>query len=260
MSTTETVVEPRGGPTPGACSCVAKPVLFKALAAAQAEFPVVEFDATGKVKGETKSGQRYEYEYQYATLANIISSIRPALNKHGLFLTQDVWTADDGVAHCIKTRLMHESGQVLESGVMLARPIAGGMQAIGGVIAYAKRYQLTAFLGLAVGEIEDDDGAADQREVDRSKERVSMPRAKQEAKPENKPASPEVDRETGEIHEPKKDGDVLLQEGAKKVLRQAIARSGITEEDFYQRFSHTVDTLPFANMNDVMKELRGIMA
>lgn len=231
-------------------------VIFAALAKAQAKFPVVETDATGKVAGkEGKAG----YSYDYATLAKIIASVRPALNENGLFLSQTVSTGDDSTVS-VQTILYHSSGERIESGVMRGRPMQAGMQPMGGVVSYLKRYQLTAFLGLSVGEVEDDDGAADQREVDRSKERVSMPSAKQEATPENKPVSQEVDRETGEIHEPKKDGDVLLQEGAKKVLLQAIAHSGITEEDFYQRFSHKVDTLPFAKMNEVMKELRGIRA
>lgn len=221
-------------------------VLFKALAAAQAEFPVVEFDATGKVKGETKSGQRYEYEYQYATLANIISSIRPALNKHGLFLTQDVWTADDGVAHCIKTRLMHESGQVLESGVMLARPIAGGMQAIGGVIAYAKRYQLTAFLGLAVGEIEDDDGAKDQDAATKSETRrsgnghgIEMPRAK----------TPSPEQSQTEQH------SQPLTDGAKKTLRAAMVRAGVDDPMLRKMVGHGLEDMPFSAFNDAMKAL-----
>ncbi len=220
-------------------------VVYKALAAAQAEFPLVEFDAKGKVRGETKSGQKYEYEYEYATLANIIASIRPALNKHGLFLTQDVWTADDGIAHCVRTRLMHESGQTLEAGVMLARPISGGMQAIGGVIAYAKRYQLTAFLGLSVGEKEDDDGAREEEVKAKSDDRrnwngVEMPREKAPEPPKKQ----------------KQEAGQLLTNGAKTTLRAAMDRVSVDDGKLKELTGYGIDEMPFAELNGAMKILR----
>ncbi len=223
--------------------------IFDALAAAQAEFPHVAYDATGKVRGETKSGKQYEYEYEYATLANIVAAIRPALNKHGLFLTQDVWTADDGVAHCIRTRLLHKSGQTFESGVMFGRPLAGGMQAVGGVVSYLRRYQLTAFLGLSVGEKEDDDGAREEEVKTKSDDRrngssggVEMPREKAQ--------EPKAQKEQ------KQEAGPLLTDGAKTTLRAAMTRVSVDDEKLKVLTGYTVDEMPFAELNGAMKTLR----
>ncbi len=226
-------------------------VLYKALAAAQSEFPNIEFDAKSKIKGETKSGKAFEYDHEYATLANIIASICPALNKHGLFLSQDTWTGEDGTTHHVQTRLMHESGQTFESGVMSARPIQGGMQAIGGIIAYMKRYQIAAFLGLSVGEKEDDDGAGEEKVKAKSDDRrsgVEMPREKV---PEPK-APKEPKQETVPFGGP----TALLSDGAKTALRAAMTRVSVDDEKLKALTGYGIDEMPFAELNGAMKTLR----
>lgn len=227
-------------------------VLYKALAAAQSEFPNIEFDAKSKIKGETKSGKAFEYDHEYATLANIIASICPALNKHGLFLSQDTWTGEDGATHHVKTRLMHESGQTFESGVMSARPIQGGMQAIGGIIAYMKRYQIAAFLGLSVGEKEDDDGAREEEVKAKSDDRrngVAMPREK----------APEPSASKEPPQEPAKGGaqtTTMLTDGAKRTLRAAMERASVDDAKLKELTGYVVDEMPFAELNGAMKSLR----
>lgn len=223
-------------------------VVYKALAAAQAKFPSVEPDAVGKVAGkEGKAG----YQYPYATLAKIISLVRPALNENGLFLSQPVWTGEDG-SPCLKTVLHHESGQSIESGVVTARPLQGGMQAFGGVVSYLKRYQLTAFLGLSVGELEDDDGAREDEVKAKSDDRrngVAMPREK----------APEPSASKEPPQEPAKGGaqtTTMLTDGAKRTLRAAMERASVDDAKLKELTGYVVDEMPFAELNGAMKSLR----
>lgn len=214
-------------------------VVYKALAAAQAKFQSIDPDAVGKVAG--KEG-RPGYQYEYATLAKIISQVRPALNEHGFFLSQPMWTAEDG-SPCVRTVLHHESGHSIESGVATARPLQGGMQAMGGVVSYLKRYQLTAFLGLSVGELEDDDGAREEDVKEKSDARrngIEMPRAKA---PSETPSTPTQSAAPG------------LSDGAKKALRAAMIRAGVDDPMLREMVGHGLEDMPLSAFNAAMKSL-----
>ena len=50
--------------------------LADALAAAQTEMPAIAKERVGKVQGETTDGRRYEYNYQYADLADVLAGGR----------------------------------------------------------------------------------------------------------------------------------------------------------------------------------------
>ena len=119
-----------------------------ALAAAQGELSNVKKDTAG-------------YGYKYATLDQIVDVARPVLAKHGIAWLQDVSSAvvDGVVVAYLKTRLIHSSGQWLESDV-IALPLEGGgklsvAQHFGSVSTYQRRYQLAPLLGIAA-EADDD--------------------------------------------------------------------------------------------------------
>lgn len=97
---------------------------------------------------KTKTANVGKYKYRYADLAEIIDHVRATLGKHGLAVTQIV----DGAM--LRTLLMHESGQTLESRYDL--PAQAAAQEMGSAITYARRYSLCAILGIAAEE--DDDG------------------------------------------------------------------------------------------------------
>lgn len=115
--------------------------VLKALALAQREFHAITKDSTAQV------GTR---SYHYADLATILASVKPALIKHDLILSQ---TADGGV---LLTNLYHApSGQCLTCRV----PIAGDLdnaQKFGSALTYARRYGIQLLLGLIAED--DDDG------------------------------------------------------------------------------------------------------
>lgn len=130
------------------------PNLNKALAAFQAEMPTLERDR--EVEVETK-GDKPNYGYSYATLANVTRVAMPLLGKHGLSFTAFPGTGADG-KFSLTYSLLHESGE--ERSGMFPLSAEGGIQVLGGRITYARRYCLISVTGLAADE--DDDAAAAQ--------------------------------------------------------------------------------------------------
>lgn len=123
-----------------------------AFVKAQKAFPTVAKKHTAKVKGRTKDGRDYEYNYQYADLADVFDAIREPLAANGLAIVQAI------VGERLETRLIHESGEWMQDSCPLSsydKP-----QDQGGEITYKRRYALGSFLGLVTDE--DDDAAGTQ--------------------------------------------------------------------------------------------------
>lgn len=137
-------------------------LLTAALAAAQAEFPVIAKTLTARVP--TKNGG--EYTYTYADLADVLNAVRPILARHGLAVTQP--TTKDGL---LVTRIRHVAGGVIESEVMLGQS-PSSPQAFGGALTYLRRYELTTLLGIAA---EDDRDAQDVPTPSSKPEREPLP-------------------------------------------------------------------------------------
>lgn len=131
------------------------PNLNKALAAFQAEMPSLVRDRTVNV--ETK-GDKPNYDYSYATLANVTAAAMPLLGKHGLSFTTFPGAGSDGKGMSLHYSLLHESGE--ERSGEFPMSAEGGIQILGGRITYIRRYCLLAVTGLAAEE--DDDAAAAQ--------------------------------------------------------------------------------------------------
>lgn len=118
--------------------------IAKALAAAQAE-----------ITGAKKSGLNPHLKSKYADLEDSWEAIREPLSKNGLSIWQGVVPQDEGPA--LRTLLMHESGQWLESIMPMVMKDASNPQVVGTVISYYRRYALKAAVGLYDT---DDDGAS----------------------------------------------------------------------------------------------------
>lgn len=122
--------------------------LAAALAKAQAEFPAVP-----------KTGKNPFLKNEYATLDDIIGAVRKPLGAHGLSFVQ---LLGSNGAMTLRTILLHESGQTLESVVDVTPGQAKGisdLQALGAAITYMKRYVLGAMLGVATDGDTDGEGA-----------------------------------------------------------------------------------------------------
>jgi hypothetical protein len=120
-----------------------------ALVAAQGEFPTINKTQTAEVR--TKDGGKYTYSY--ADLGDVLGQIRPVLSKHGLAIVQQTKPDENGKT-LLHTRLMHASGDELESVVELGQS-PGNPQAFGGALTYLRRYELVTLLGIAAEEDRD---------------------------------------------------------------------------------------------------------
>lgn len=126
--------------------------LVAALAKAQSKITCPERNREVEVK--TKKG--YSYKFRYTTLDCLIDRVRKPLTENGLWFVQTLEGTELGKYHLV-TRLMHSSGQSIESRTPLLVEEAGN-QAFGSALTYMRRYALTAMLGIAADE--DDDGNA----------------------------------------------------------------------------------------------------
>jgi len=120
--------------------------LAEALAKAQAEMPVVKFNA-----------QNPFLKNRYADLGAVIATSRAVLARHGLSISQFPTSEGDKIG--ITTVLMHATGEWMESNISIVPTDSKGLsyaQAAGVVISYLRRYAWASVLGLYADE--DTDG------------------------------------------------------------------------------------------------------
>ena len=129
----------------------------------------------------TKDANNPFTKSNYATLNSVMRTCREALLENGIWLCQH--PAPVEVPGCIGlvTKLTHcETGQWQASLAVVPLPKADP-QGMGSAITYARRYALTAMLGMVT---EDDDGEAakiDQKSTPRSRRAATAPQAQKAA-------------------------------------------------------------------------------
>lgn len=146
--------------------------LAKALVKAQSQFEAIKKGKTADIP--IKSGG--SYSYAYADFGSIVQTVLPVLKENGLAYTQFPSAINELPA--LTTTLLHESGEWI-SETMLLHIAKDDAQGQGSAITYARRYALSAVLGI-VTEV-DDDGATASHQGATSKQNAA------------------VDAETGEI-------------------------------------------------------------
>lgn len=127
--------------------------IAEAFIAAQMELTNPTKDRTANIP--LKDGR--SYSYKYADLSAIIVHVREVLAKHGLGFTQNIVTAESGRVGVLTT-IRHISGETIEFGP-LSGPVSNDWKDVGSAITYARRYCLTAALGIATDD-DDDAGRA----------------------------------------------------------------------------------------------------
>lgn len=92
---------------------------------------------------------------KYADLANCLDAVKKPLSDNGLSISQIVTVDND--KQVLVTLLMHSSGQWLKSTLNIENKLIANStwHQMGSAITYARRYALSAIIGLAQ---EDDDG------------------------------------------------------------------------------------------------------
>ena len=112
--------------------------------------------AQSEMGGVSKGKVNPFYKSNYADINSCIEACMPALNKHGLSISQGNRFCNTS-GYYITTMLMHESGQWLRSEIRIPLTNKKDAQEIGSACTYGRRYGLTSMVGLA--QVDDDGNA-----------------------------------------------------------------------------------------------------
>ncbi len=117
--------------------------------------------AQGAMKPASKGSKNPHFKSKYASLADVVAALREPFSENGLsYIQRGVMV--DGRLIC-RTRLLHESGQWIESDFpCMTGENRNPMQAAGSAWTYARRYGLMAIVGVAPADEDDGNAAASQ--------------------------------------------------------------------------------------------------
>ena len=153
--------------------------ISKAIVDIQNDMPHITLDESVKVT--MKSGGTYSFKY--ASLPVIMDKIRPVLSKHRTAICQMLSGSE------LITRLVHESGEYVESTTTLPYRDQMSNQERGAVISYFRRYSIVGILGIVADEDDDAniaDGNTATRQPPKASPNAGKP-AKEAGKPEKAP-------------------------------------------------------------------------
>jgi hypothetical protein len=116
---------------------------------------------------KTKKADLGNYSYTYATLTDVLQTVKDALDTQGLALMQPLVT--EGTTMLVTTLVVDkDSGESMSFGGP-GIALKGDPQAMGSAISYYRRYALTSLFGL---EVDDDDGQQANRSAVKPTERT----------------------------------------------------------------------------------------
>lgn len=110
----------------------------------------------GEVKSISHDSENPHFKSQYTSLDHMIDETKPILHKHGLTVMQ--FPGGDGEKITVRTMILHDSGEWIETEPLTLRPVKMDPQGAGSAITYGRRYSYAAALSLSLGD--DDDGNA----------------------------------------------------------------------------------------------------
>ena len=105
-----------------------------------------------------KTSTNPHFRSRYADLSACVEAVIDALNENGIFLLQKNYDCSDGIM--CETVFVHESGEMLECGIVHFPAVKQDPQGYASALTYARRYSLMSACGIAP---EDDDGNAGSR-------------------------------------------------------------------------------------------------
>jgi len=109
-----------------------------------------------------KTSTNPHFKSRYADLSACVEAVMDGLNDNGIALIQKCYDCANGVM--VETMFVHESGEMLECGILHVPASKQDPQGYGSALTYARRYSLMAACGIAP---EDDDGNAASRKVEK---------------------------------------------------------------------------------------------
>lgn len=107
-----------------------------------------------------KTSTNPHFRSRYADLSACVEAVIDALNDNGIFLLQKNYDCDNGIM--CETVFVHESGEMLECGIVHFPAAKQDPQGYASALTYARRYSLMSACGIAP---EDDDGNASNRKL-----------------------------------------------------------------------------------------------
>ena len=110
--------------------------------------------AQGEISNAAKNSKNPHFKSDYADLAAVLNTVKPALSKHGIALVQG--TAFDGAMVTVTTVLAHSSGGSVSSEASCVPAKMDG-QGIGSATTYLRRYSLAAMTGIAQEDLDGED-------------------------------------------------------------------------------------------------------
>jgi hypothetical protein len=108
--------------------------------------------AQSEMSNPKKGSTNPFFKSKYADLNSIREAVIPILNSNGISVLQPIVHVDN--KNFIKTILLHESGELMESLTEIIYNKVNDAQAQGSGISYARRYSLQSFV--CVGADDDD--------------------------------------------------------------------------------------------------------
>lgn len=122
--------------------------------------------AQSQMSNPKKGATNPFFKSKYADLNSIREAVIPVLNENGISVLQPIVHFEN--KNFVKTILLHESGELLESLTEIVYNKVNDAQAQGSGISYARRYALQSFV--CVGADDDDGQKAVQNKPNATKE------------------------------------------------------------------------------------------
>lgn len=175
--------------------------------------------AQGEIRNAKKDADNPFFKSKYADLASVWDACREALSKNEIAVIQAPCIVDGKL--CIRTKLIHSSGEFEEGLLPIAVPITAKAQEMGSAITYARRYSLQSMVGVAPEEGEDDDGNA------ASNRHLAQPQQQPQEPPQQAPEAPAPQSTPA-----KSDGDTKpITTGQRKMLYAKMKEAGLSQEE-----------------------------
>lgn len=115
--------------------------------------------AQREMQNAKKDANNPFFKSKYADLNSVREACMPLLNENGIIVLQPMVTVDGN--EYVKTVLLHESGESIESFTKILCKSQNDPQAYGSGVTYARRYGLQSLLSIGA---DDDDGNAASKE------------------------------------------------------------------------------------------------
>lgn len=179
----------------------------------------------GNVTNPKKTADNPFFQSKYAPLEEIINTIRPVLAKHGLSVIQLPSKTNGEIE--VTTMILHESGEWIQSEPLKLKVEKDTPQGAGSAITYARRYSLSAMLGI---ESEGDDDANIASGNKRKKAQNNKQLARQQ--PKKSTANKPVNKPANNTANSKKGPQGLVSEKQVKYIHVLIDQAEITDGQY----------------------------